>query len=70
MSSFLKKLFGRPPRSPLGVERTLIDWDAFDAALERSPVPAVFVMVLVWAVSAAVLILGLVLAICYKEKLK
>ena len=55
---FLKKLFGRRPRAALPAARTLIDWDAFDTALERSPVPAIFVMVLVWAVSTAVLVLS------------
>ena len=58
LPSFLKKLFGRSPRTTLSSARTWIDWDAFDTALERSPVPAIFVMVLVWAVSTAVLILS------------
>ena len=58
MPPFLKKLFGRAPGNGHGAERTWIDWEAFDAAVERSPVPAVFVMVMVWAVSAVVLILA------------
>jgi len=58
MPPFLKKLFGRAPGSGLGAERSWIDWAAFDSAVERSPVPTIFVMVMVWAVSAVVLILS------------
>ena len=55
LPDLLKKLFGRSPRTSRSEFRTLIDWDAFDTMLERSPVPPIFVMVLVCAVSTAAL---------------
>jgi hypothetical protein len=60
MISYLKHWFARrraKRRGEMG-EKPLIDWEAADSMLERSRIPAVVVLVLVWAVASVVLILS------------
>ena len=59
MFAWFKQWFARRRARRRGErgEKPLINWEGFDSTLERSRIPAVLVLVLVWAVSSVLLIL-------------
>lgn len=57
MLSMLKKIFRRD-HSRLAARRRLLDREALDHAIDRSPVPVILTAVMVWAVATVLLIIS------------